>query len=57
MAAHSEIDTGASVTIASLETFNAIHEGKSSLELAESTVKLQTYTGEPIEVCGTSQAQ
>ena len=52
-----EIDTGASVTIASLETFNAIREGESSLELTQSNVKLQTYTGEPIEVCGATQVQ
>ena len=52
-----EIDTGASVSIASRETFNSIQEGESTLELAEPTVKLQTYTGEPIRVCGTTQVQ
>jgi hypothetical protein len=38
-----EIDTGASVSIASQETFNSIREGESTLELAEPMVKLQTY--------------
>ena len=43
-----EVDTGASVSIASLETFKTIQNGKSTLQLEESTVKLQTYTGESI---------
>ena len=45
------------MSIASRETFNSIQEGESTLELAEPTVKLQTYTGEPIRVCGTTQVQ
>ena len=32
-----------------LETLNAIREGEFTLELAESTVKLWTYTGEPTD--------
>jgi hypothetical protein len=46
-----EIDTGASVSIASRETFELIREGESHLELEEPTVRLQTYTGESIKVC------
>ena len=52
-----EIDTGASVSIASWETFNLIREGESILELAEPSVKLQTYAGELITVCGRTQVQ
>ena len=36
-----EIDTGASVSIASRETFELIREGESHLELEEPTVRLQ----------------
>ena len=49
-----EVDTGASVSITSLETFKSIQEGESRLELKESMVKLQTYTGESIRVCGST---
>ena len=49
-----KIDTGASVSIASRETFESIQKGESTLELKETTVKLQTYTGEPIRVCGST---
>ena len=49
-----EIDTGASVSIASRETFELIREGESHLELEEPTVRLQTYTGESINVCGST---
>ena len=52
-----EIDTGTSVSIINLETFNAIREGESTLELVESTVKLYLYSGEPLKVCGTTQVQ
>ena len=52
-----EIDTGASVSIASRETFESIQKGESMLELKETTVKLQTYTGEPIRVCGSTVVQ
>ena len=47
-----EIDTGASVSIASLSTFETIRNGESMLELDKSTVRLQTYTGQQIKVCG-----
>jgi hypothetical protein len=49
-----EIDTGASVSIASRETFELIRERESHLELEEPTVRLQTYTGESIKVCGST---
>ena len=49
-----EIDTGASVSIASRETFELIREGEPHLELEEPTVRLQTYTGESIKVCGST---
>ncbi|ETW98899.1 MAG: hypothetical protein ETSY2_42010 [Candidatus Entotheonella gemina] len=52
-----EIDTGASVSVVSEETFNTIREGLSTLELQESTVKLQTYTGEKIGVKGSTTIQ
>lgn len=44
-----EIDTVASVSITSLETFNAIEEGGPTLQ--------STYNGDPIKVCGTTQVQ
>ena len=50
-----EVDTGASVSITSLETFKAIQNGESTLQLEESSVRLQTYTGEPIPICGSTQ--
>ena len=43
-----EIDTGASVSIA--KTFETIQQG-------EETLELQTYTGEPIRVCGSTVVQ
>ena len=49
-----EIDTGASVSIISRETFDLIKDGESTLELEEPSVRLQTYTGEPIKVCGST---
>jgi hypothetical protein len=49
-----EIDTGASVSIASQSTFESIRNGEATLELDKSTVKLQTYTGQQIEVCGSA---
>ena len=52
-----EIDTGASVSIASLHTFESLREGESTLELREPNVRLQTYTGEPIKVCGHTEVQ
>ena len=52
-----EIDTGVSVSIASLSTFESIKNGESTLELDKSTVKLHTYTGQPIKVCGSVMVQ
>ena len=49
-----EIDTGASVSVASLETLEDIREGEHLLKLEEPTVRLQTYTGEAIKVCGST---
>ena len=48
------IDTGASVSIASREVLELMPEGESHLELEEPTVRLQTYTGESIKVCGST---
>ena len=50
-----EVDTGASVSIISLETFQTIQNGDAILELKESDVRLQTYTGESIGTCGLTQ--
>ena len=52
-----EIDTGASVSIASLDTFESVREGERSLKLEEPTMRLQTYTGEAIKVCGSTMVQ
>ena len=52
-----EIDTGASVSIASLKTFESIRNGESILELDKSTVQLHTYTGQQIKVCGSAMVQ
>ena len=52
-----EIDTGTSVSIASQNTLESIRNGEATLELEESTVKLQTYTGQQIEVCGSVVVQ
>ena len=49
-----EVDTGASASIINQETFELIREGQSVLELQKSAVKLQTYTGEPIKVEGST---
>ena len=43
-----EVDTGASVSITNLETLKTIQNDESTLQLEESTVKLQTYTDESI---------
>ena len=50
-----EIDTGGSVSTVSLESFNAIREEESTLELTEPAVQLHSYSGAPIKVCGTTQ--
>ena len=47
-----EIDTGASVSIINEDTFKTIRKGESNLELQDTTVKLKTYTGDPIIVHG-----
>ena len=52
-----QVDTGASVSITSVETFKTIKNGESMLQLEESTAKLQTYTGEPIRTCGCTKVQ
>ena len=52
-----EIDTGASVSIISLETFESITQGESMLELEQTPVKLQTYNGGQIDVCGSTQVE
>ena len=52
-----EVDTGASVSISSLETFKTIQNGESTFQLEESTVKLQTYTGESIRISGSTKVQ
>ena len=51
-----EIDTGASVLIiVSEDTFKSIRRGRSTtLELQNTTVKLQTFTRELIKVCGST---
>ena len=44
-----EIDTGASVTLISEETYNEHYQDK---PLQKSSLKLKTYTGEPLQVLG-----
>ena len=51
------IDIGASVSIASMKTFETIQQSEKTLELQESAAKLQTYTSEPIRVCGSMVVQ
>ena len=45
------------VSITSLETFKTIQNGESPLQLEEPSVKLQTYTGESIRTCGSTNVQ
>ena len=52
-----EIDTGASVSIISLEKFKSIRHGESILELEQTPVKLQTYNGGRINVCGSTEVE
>ena len=47
-----EIDTGASVSVISEETFQAIQRGDQPLQLQKTSVQLRTYTGEAIPVSG-----
>ena len=48
-----EMDTGASVSVISKATYQMISSRTGIEKLQESTVKLKTYTGEPIPVLGT----
>ena len=52
-----EVDTGASVSLISETTFNTIQKGLATLELKETTTRLQTYTGETIAVRGSTVIQ
>ena len=52
-----EVDTGASVSIINRTTFDRIRNGQSTLDLNKSNVRLSTYTGEPIEVEGSTIVQ
>ena len=52
-----EVVTGASVSIINRTTFDRIRNGQSTLDLNESNVRLSTYTGEPIEVEGSTIVQ
>lgn len=47
-----EIDTGASLSVISEETYQYLSQRKEDLELKESKVTLHTYTGEPIKPKG-----
>ena len=49
-----EVDTGAAVTLISEETQKKLF---SKANLSKSTVKLQTYTAEPLHVLGTQEVQ
>ena len=52
-----EVDTGASVSIINSDTFDRIRVGKSTLNLHETATELRTYTGESIEVAGSTTVQ
>ena len=47
-----EIDTGASVLVVGEKTLKTIQKGETTLELQQTSVRLQTYTGETITVLG-----
>lgn len=49
-----EIDTGCSITVLNEETFKELRSGKST-KIKQTGIKLETYTGQPIKVRGTSQ--
>ena len=49
-----EIDTGASVSVVGEGTFESIKDGKSTVELQETSTRLQTYTKELIPVLGSA---
>lgn len=50
-----EIDTGASASIVSEETFKSLQSGQSELKLDQTSVRLLTYTCEPITVVGSTE--
>lgn len=52
-----EVDTIASVSIASLETFKTIRNGDLTLQLEDSTVNLQNNTVEIIRTCGCTKVK
>ena len=52
-----EIDTGVSVSLISLETFESIRHGESILELEQTPVELQTYNEGRINVYGSTQVE
>ena len=47
-----EINTGASVSVVGEKTLKTIQKGETTLELQQTSVRLQTYTGETIPVLG-----
>ena len=47
-----EIDTGASVSVVGEKTLKTIQKGETTLELQQTSVRLQAYTGETIPVLG-----
>ena len=47
-----EIDTGAARTVIGEDTFNKLLENNKNLKLTKTDVKLQSYTGEKIQVLG-----
>ncbi len=50
-----EIDTGCSLTVLNEETFKELRKSGNSTKIKQTGIKLETYTGQPIEVKGTSQ--
>ncbi len=50
-----EIDTGCSLTVLNKETFKELRKSGKSTKIKQTGIKLETYTGQPIEVKGTSQ--
>ncbi len=50
-----EIDTGCSLTVLNEETFKELRKSGKSTKIKQTGIKLETYTGQPIEVKGTSQ--
>jgi hypothetical protein len=52
-----EVDTGASVSLLSEETFHTLWKGEAAPKLQKSSVTLKTYTGEQIKVVGSAEVQ